>query len=316
MSLDIILVNHKKGRTQRLKLDWRQVHVWAPVIAVLTLLMGGSFWIGQQLAAGPTIVVPDSLGRSWQSKMVEQRAEIDDLREQMQHNMQALYQRLGRMQANVTRLNAVGQRVSEMARIQPGEFNFDEDPAQGGPELPVTDTDDRSIAKLEVQLNEFESELDARERELRVLQDLVVAGRLREQIYPSGRPVMSGYMTSSYGRRSDPFTGRRAFHKGIDFAGSYGSPVMAVAAGVVTSTAMKNGYGYLVEVNHGNGYVTRYAHNSRVMVKIGDRVSRGQELAKMGSTGRSTGPHVHFEVEYNGLTVNPADYIRAAAARG
>lgn len=312
MSWDIILVNHKKGRTQRLKLDWHQFHIWSPIVAVFTLMLAISFWVGQQTSAGPSIVVPDSLGRSWQSKLSDQRHEINDIREQLQHNMQALYQRLGQMQANVTRLNAVGQRVSEMARIKPGEFNFDEEPALGGPEFPLNEQGDQSIAKLEAELNQFENELDARERELRVLQDLVVAGRLREQIYPSGRPVLSGYMTSTYGRRSDPFSGRSAFHKGIDFANKMGSPVVSVAAGVVTRVGRRNGYGIVVEITHGNGYLTRYGHNSRVTVKVGDRVSRGQEIAKMGSTGRSTGPHVHFEVEYNGVIVNPAEYIRAA----
>lgn len=313
MSVDIILVNHQQGRTRRFKLGWGQPHVWLPAVAVLALLLGASFWAGQLTAAGPTIVVPDSLGKSWRSKLSEQRIQIKELREQMQHNMHAMYQRLGRLQANVTRLNAVGQRISEMARIKPGEFNFDEEPALGGPEQLIPDADDQSIAQFEFQLDYFENNLDERERELRVLQDLVVAGRLREQIYPSGRPVLGGYMTSGYGRRSDPFSGRSAFHKGIDFAGGHGMPVLAVAAGVVSWAGDRSGYGNLIEINHGNGYLTRYGHNSKLLVKIGDRVNKGQEVAKMGTSGRSTGPHVHFEVERNGVTVNPAEYIRAAA---
>ncbi len=312
MSLDIILVNHKRGQTRRFKLSWREVHLWLPALAFGAVLLSASFWLGQRTANGPRIVVPPELGRSWQRDMTGQRAQIAELRTQLDHNMLALYQRLGRLQAHVTRLNAVGQRITEMARMTPGEFNFDEEPALGGPEFMLLGEEDRTIAEFERQLDQFSANLDAREREMRVLQDLVVAGRLREQIHPSGRPVIGGYITSGFGRRSDPFSGRRAFHKGVDFAGNSGSPVLAVAAGVVTWTGDKGGYGRLVEINHGNGYITRYGHNSKIIVKVGNKVSKGQAIARMGSTGRSTGPHVHFEVLHNDRVVNPAEYIRAS----
>ncbi len=314
MSLDIILVNHKRGQTRRFKLSWREVHLWLPVAALSAVLLSASFWLGQRSAEGPRIVMPPELGKSWQREMTRQRAQISDVRTQLDHNMLALYQRLGRLQAHVARLNAVGQRITEMARMTPGEFNFDQEPALGGPaELTLLGEDDRSIAEFERQLEQFTANLDAREREMRVLQDLVVAGRLREQIYPSGRPVVGGYITSGFGRRSDPFSGRRAFHKGVDFAGRHGSPVLAVAAGVVTWTGDKGGYGNLIEINHGNGYITRYGHNSKILAKVGDKISKGQAVARMGSTGRSTGPHVHFEVLHNDVVVNPAEYIRASA---
>jgi murein DD-endopeptidase MepM/ murein hydrolase activator NlpD len=146
---------------------------------------------------------------------------------------------------------------------------------------------------------------------MRVLQDLLVASRLQEQVRPSGYPVLRGYMTSGYGWRRDPFSGRSAMHRGVDFAARSGADVITVAAGIVTFAGDRNGYGIMVEINHGNGYVTRYGHNSKVLVKPGDRVLKGQRIALVGSTGRSTGPHVHFEVLRNGVVVNPAEYIRA-----
>jgi murein DD-endopeptidase MepM/ murein hydrolase activator NlpD len=134
---------------------------------------------------------------------------------------------------------------------------------------------------------------------------------LGEIIHPMGQPVKHGFISSLYGMRNDPFTGKRTMHKGVDFAGKEGSDVVAVAAGVVTQASMQSGYGMLVEINHGKGYVTRYGHNKELLVEVGDRVKPGQVIGKMGSTGRSTGPHVHFEVLLNDKVVNPTKYIKA-----
>jgi murein DD-endopeptidase MepM/ murein hydrolase activator NlpD len=132
---------------------------------------------------------------------------------------------------------------------------------------------------------------------------------LRAQILPDGRPVERGFLSSGFGWRQDPFTGVSTLHRGVDFAGNHGDPVIAVGGGVVTFAGVKNGYGYVVDVTHGDGYVTRYGHNRKLLVKVGDTVTRGQRIAEMGSTGRSTGPHVHFEVLRNGIAVNPLSYI-------
>jgi len=132
---------------------------------------------------------------------------------------------------------------------------------------------------------------------------------LRDEVHPEGRPVHSGYISSMFGNRTDPFTGRAAFHKGVDFAGREGSEVVAVASGVVIWSGDRYGYGQMVEINHGNGYVTRYAHNSDNLVAVGDTVKRGEVIAVMGSTGRATGPNLHFEVLHNGRVVNPLSYV-------
>jgi len=184
----------------------------------------------------------------------------------------------------------------------------------GGPEVQLGNQPAQPVALADVlgSLDQLQQQLGDRERQMRVLEDLLLAGRLEKEVRPSGWPISGGYITSGFGIRTDPFTGLRDYHPGIDFAAPEGSQVMAVAAGIVTEAGERNGYGNLVEIDHGNGYVTRYGHNEKLLVKVGDRVRRGQAISLIGSTGRSTGPHVHFEVVLNGSVVNPEQYIQAA----
>jgi murein DD-endopeptidase MepM/ murein hydrolase activator NlpD len=158
-------------------------------------------------------------------------------------------------------------------------------------------------------LDQLETEMEDRDQKLSVLESLLMSRSLSERVMPSGRPVEDGWLSSRYGKRNDPFTGKQDFHKGLDFAGKKGSEVNAVGDGVVSWAGKKSGYGKLIEINHGNGYSTRYGHNQSHMVKVGDTVKKGQQIALMGSTGRSTGPHVHFEVLRNGKKVNPSGFI-------
>ncbi len=314
MSLDIILVDHRRGQTRRIRVASTVFLLWVPVVLAFGLLVGGGFWLGTQSVPDNSAVLDNSLSEEWLEEIAVSRSALDGAREVIERNMLALSQRLGSLQAHVTRLNAVGRRMTEMASISPEEFDFDSEPAIGGPQTESFSLDEgtsASLAELAANLDAFSVQLDQREREMKVLQDLLVASRLREQIYPSGQPVKRGFISSGYGRRTDPFSGRRTMHKGVDFAAPRGTDVIAAAAGVVTLALSKNGYGKLVEINHGNGYVTRYGHNSAVTVKVGERVVKGQVIAKVGSTGRSTGPHVHFEVRRNGNVVNPAEYIYA-----
>jgi murein DD-endopeptidase MepM/ murein hydrolase activator NlpD len=196
---------------------------------------------------------------------------------------------------------------SELADLDSREFDFGTAPAMGGPEeSPGEPAQAPDITRL---IDDLESRLDQRDSQLGALEGVLLRRDLREQIVPDGRPVLRGFMSSGFGWRQDPFTGRSALHKGIDFAGNHGDAVVAVGAGVVSFAGVKDGYGYTIEVTHGDGYVTRYAHNSRLTVRVGDMVTRGQQVARMGSTGRSTGTHLHFEVLRNGVPVNPLGYI-------
>jgi len=236
------------------------------------------------------------------------RAEIAALRQQLQDRVDGLALRTGQLSAQLLRLNALGKRLAEMAKINSREFDFDHDPPQGGPE---SEGGGRSaqLPELASMLDDMEQRIGLRGAQLSALENVILGRQLSAEIRPTGRPVAQGYISSSYGERMDPFDGEEAFHKGVDFAADAGADVLAVATGIVTWAGPRSGYGVLVEVSHGNGYVTRYAHNSRVLVKVGDTVERGQAIAAVGSTGRSTGPHVHFEVLRNGAQIDPAAFV-------
>ncbi len=284
----------------------------APTLVLPLIFLGGVLWFGYHLA--PEVRGVDQVMAAtevWDQEVNAQRREIADLRRNMDDNVNALAQRLGKLQAHVTRLNAVGSRMTQMAELEPAEFDFNNDPPIGGPE--TSDTGDtQTTDQFRAALDEFSRELDGRERQMRVLRDLMVAGELRDEVTPSGHPLLNGWITSGYGVRADPFTGRRTSHYGIDFTSGVGADVISVASGVVQSAGPRSGYGNLLEINHGNGYMTRYGHNQKILVKEGERVEKGQVVAKMGATGRATGPHVHFEVVQNGRIVNPTEYIRAS----
>ncbi len=253
----------------------------------------------------------NKMAREWQTELEQQQKELSRLQQAAQDRANVLAKRLGQMQAQVIRLEALGQRLVKMAQLDSGEFDFENPPAQGGP----SSMDSQNVigtSDLLAALDRLSRQLEDRSSQLQVLEGVLMNRGLQAEVLPKGRPIVQGWLSSRYGMRTDPFTGKRDFHAGIDFAGKEGSPVVATAAGVVTWAGTRSGYGKLVEINHGSGYITRYGHSRKILVKIGDTVKKGQIIAEMGSTGRSTGPHVHFEVLINGRTVNPAKYIQAA----
>ncbi len=199
-----------------------------------------------------------------------------------------------------------------MAKLDNGEFNFSQPPAQGGPVSANELSSEMKVPDFMESLKKLSKQLDDRSEQLSVLETMMMNRNLQTEVMPAGRPITRGWLSSYFGLRTDPFTGRRAHHNGIDFAGKFDSDIVSVAAGVVTYAGKRSGYGRLVEINHGNGYSTRYGHAHEILVKVGDTIKKGQLIAKMGSSGRSTGPHVHFEVLYNGRAVNPKKYIHAS----
>jgi murein DD-endopeptidase MepM/ murein hydrolase activator NlpD len=222
--------------------------------------------------------------------------------------------RMVEMQARLIRLDALGEHLAESANLNTEEFDFKKKPPMGGPlTQELTVLGDRPAVMTRLQ--ELSAEIDQKEAQLEAIDSLLSGRRSQPKSYLANMPVRSGYVTSTYGYRSDPFTGRTAFHGGIDFAGPEGTHVYAVAPGIVTWAGEKTGYGNMVEVSHGDGMSTRYAHASRVAVKVGDLVGKDQLVAYMGSTGRSTGPHLHYEVLRNGAQVDPATYIAHVARR-
>jgi len=311
--MDIIVFSRDRRRTWRFALTPRNVLLWIPAVFLLGAVTAAAGLIGWAVRGGGADggTIPAELAQLWTRQIGEQREELTQAKAVAEENTRALSQRVAQLQAHILRLDAAGSRMTEIAGLDPDEFSFSEPPAVGGPESisePQHFDGDPVLGALEA----FEERLLARERQMQVLEDILVAGRMQRELKPSGWPVANGYMSSVYGWRADPFSGRRTLHEGIDFAAPNGSDVLSVAAGVVTEAGPQDGYGLLVEINHGNGYVTRYGHNSQVLVKAGEKVDKGQKVASVGNSGRSTGPHVHFEVLLNGYVVNPAQYIQAA----
>ena len=302
--MNVIFLSKREGKARQLDLA-RPLTLTALAAFVLAFL-GSAFALGLQLGRGSheRLVLSDTV--RFGALLAEQKTQITDLKQQLQLRVDAMAMRLGEMNAHVIRLDALGKRLTEMADIDSREFNFDRDPPSGGPEGEGTSA---QIPDLSAQLATLEQRVDLRESQLSALENVILARELHQEIHPEGRPVANGFISSYFGERADPFDGRDAFHKGVDFAGAQGSNVTAVAAGVVTWAGERSGYGRLIEINHGDGFVTRYAHNERTLVTVGQTVKRGEPVALMGSTGRSTGPHVHFEVLRNGRQVDPLSFI-------
>lgn len=306
--MNIIVFTKRSGTSGCVHLTrWKAVAVVAAFVTVVPAL---ALLAGMQL--GQSQARSHLLPEEWERELVRNRVEVTQAARQAREDINALAVRLGQLQAQAVRLNALGERLVELADLDSEEFGFDHLPAQGGPEAAAETTRQIEVPDFIQSLDRLAAEMDDREQRLRVLESFFMSQNLEHEIQPAGRPIRSGWVSSYYGMRTDPFTGLREHHKGVDLAGKDGSGIHAVASGVVTWSGDRYGYGQMVEINHGNGYITRYAHNKENLVEVGDVVTRGQRIARMGSSGRSTGPHVHFEVLKNGRVVNPANYLRAA----
>jgi hypothetical protein len=242
-------------------------------------------------------------------EMDAQRASIAGVRSELEGTVNALAQRIGTLNAHLIRLDAMGRRVTDLAGLDRGEFDFDQPPPTGGPAGGEFDGGSAAVPELTRALDALEVQLVDRQRQLTALESLMSTRSLGERITPGGWPIVGGWISSHFGFRSDPFTGRGAFHAGVDFAAPPGTKVIATGPGLVTFSGYKDGYGYVVEITHPTGYLTRYGHNSRNLVREGETVEKGESIAVIGSTGRSTGTHVHFEVERDGKTLNPMRYL-------
>jgi murein DD-endopeptidase MepM/ murein hydrolase activator NlpD len=307
--MQLILLSKDRGHVGHIRLT--SGRVWLGIVAATLLISAGAFYGGITAARAFGISNPQAQVATWREELAQQQGIVDSTRRTLQQNLDALALRIGQMNAHVVRLDALGARLTQMAGLKDGEFDFSSVPSLGGPEEPLAASEAMQINGVVGALEVLGEQLEDRDRQLTVLEDLLINRKLRDEVRPEGRPVTSGYVSSQFGNRTDPFTGRRAFHKGVDFAGREGAEVVAVASGVVIWSGERYGYGQLVEINHGNGYVTRYAHNVDNLVAVGDTVRRGQVIARMGDTGRATGPNLHFEVLLNDRPVDPLTYVSA-----
>ena len=307
--MNIIFIGKRGRQTKTMKLASPSgVFTVFLALAILPgIMFFGGYFVAQEVAPGQD----KALLSAWQDEMDVQRDEIATARRKVNEDVDALALRLGELQARMIRLDALGERLTEVAKLDKGEFDFSTQPAVGGPKE-TSAVESMPVPEFIQTLEALDRQVDDRAQQLGLLESMLMSRSLQDEVLPAGRPIKRGWISSYFGMRTDPFTGRREHHKGIDLAGKAGSEVIAVGAGVVTWAGKRYGYGNLVEINHGNGYSTRYGHNESVLVAVGDTVRKGQTLSLMGSTGRSTGPHVHFEVRFKGKTVDPKKYILAA----
>ena len=309
--MNVVLFGKGFGKPRQLSLSGSVAGLAAAVVAAVVMVAGfaGGYLYSSSTGSGVSTTELTELT----GELEAQRENIADIRQGSEDTLDALAIRIAQMNARMIRLDAVGRRLTEMADIDAEEFNFDSDPALGGPEEPMAAGSNVAVPEVLDAMTLLGYQLNNREAQLDVLESVLMNQNLKDRVYPQGRPVKSGWLSSYFGKRTDPFTGKPANHTGIDFAGKNGDVIVAVAEGVVTWSGDRYGYGVMVEINHGNGYSTRYAHNSENLVSVGDEVKKGQVVALMGKTGRATGPNLHFEVLRNGSRVNPVNFIRKSS---
>jgi murein DD-endopeptidase MepM/ murein hydrolase activator NlpD len=310
--MNVILVPKSHRRGMNISLSHYHVATLSIVLfLVLPLVMGTVVYKMQALLNNQSGMRSAEYVQQQERMLASQRQEIETVRRNAEVHLNALAQRLGYMQAQMLRVNALGQRLTRMANLDTREFDFSEDPAMGGPESPSA-VANPAVDDFMKSIDGLAADMDKKAQSLGVLENLLMDRQLQAAVSPGGWPTEGGWMSSGFGLRSDPFTGRKAYHEGVDIASRFGSRIKAMGGGVVSHAGEKEGYGMTVEINHGTGVSTRYAHSSGVLVKVGDRVQKGQDIALVGTTGRSTGPHLHFEVLRDGHAVDPQSYLRAA----
>lgn len=305
--MKFIVVDNRSGRARSLTTNgWMVSLAVAGLIGIPVVTSYFAWRAGLGEAAQIT-----EMTSKWREVLEQQDRDIEQARADAEAHLQASAVRLAKLQARIVRLDALGERLTQIGQLEEGEFDFSGQPAVGGPEVAI-ESDVEAPGYLDM-LDQLAADIEDREQQLSVLETLLINRKLQDDVFIAGRPIKKGWMSSRFGVRNDPITGRRAHHYGIDFAGKEGADVVTVAAGVVVYAGVRSGYGKMVEINHGGGYSTRYGHHKELAVKVGDIVKKGQVIGYMGSSGRSTGPHVHFEVYKNGRVVDPSAYIHRAS---
>lgn len=281
---------------------WYRAGLIGAVTLVLTTLLGSGYLLG--IFFGNEVILSQ-----WKEDIAEHEQRLHQAREESRAEVSALTAQAGMLQAQVQRIDVLGSVLIEMAGLEPEEFSFAPESGIGGPSG-VTEVPGSGNLQIESEFEKIQSSLEARERQLTVIRDAMVDEKVKQETVPQGRPVKYSWVSSLFGKRRDPFTGLPEKHQGVDFAGRTGSDVTAVAGGIVTRARRNGAYGNLVEIDHGNGYMSRYAHNKDLLVKAGEVVKRGHVIATLGNTGRSTGPHVHFEVLKDGAQIDPMKFVK------
>jgi murein DD-endopeptidase MepM/ murein hydrolase activator NlpD len=300
--LQIILVDRRLSRSRTLTLTRGRMVLALAGLGLAVLAVGaGLFALVFRLAASGDVPAVQSLVSVVMREQTVRNEQV------LQTNVSAMARMLGDVQARLLRLDALGERVAKAAGIRPEEFNFRELPGRGGPLAP--DARNLSLDELKDQVSRLDRGLEQRSDYMNVVESELVASQAREALLPRGTPLGEGFVGSGYGMRTDPITGQLSMHSGVDFAAPVGTPIFAAAGGVVAAAETHPAFGNMIEIDHGKSLSTMYAHTSRMFVHAGDIVRKGQKIAEVGTTGRSTGPHLHFEVHVAGNPQNPSKYL-------
>ena len=286
-----------RGKNVRFSMTLNKLH-WLSAISVFALISG--FVIHLLFSADE---VPKTVPFAVNSPLLESSKQVNE------PQLTALTMKLAELQSQVLRLNALGDRLASEASIPENEFNFQQLPPAGGPMLQSQTSQEKSMEEILLEISILEESIRHEENQLITLESVTLGHHIESSSYLSGRPITKGWLSSYYGVRKDPFSGKPALHKGLDFAGKEDAAIISTASGVVTWASDRYGYGQLIEINHGKGLKTRYGHNKKILVKVGEVVSKGQVIARMGSTGRSTGPHVHYEILRNNAQIDPIKFV-------
>ena len=304
--MDIILVSGRLAKARTLTITASGLALGAAMLlGAIVLLAGAMNYLTLRYVAefgSPRLV---SLLLPLQTR---ERAERNE--SYLRDSLNAMAVKLGEMQAQLLRLDTLGERLAKLAGFKPQDFLFSLPPARGG-NVPGAGASELSLADLDRHLDALVRQVDDRTDKLGILDSLFTLDRAKKKMLPSFMPIEGGSFTSNFGWRIDPFTGANAYHEGVDFIAETGTPIYATAAGVVVFSDFHPQYGNMIEIDHGNDLITRYAHASKRLVKVGDMVLRGQKIAEVGATGRATGPHLHFEVRQNGAPRNPTSFLRS-----
>lgn len=307
--MKIILIRDNTSRNGAVCVQGRKLAMAALFALVAAPLIIGllSYWVVASIDRSLNPFVDPAYRIAVETRVNEQELQIVKTRDYVQQHMDVLGRRIGSLQAQVSRIEAVEQRIADTSGINLTDFRFEQDPPVGGTSIDA-DMDSEEV-DIENAIVAIEEQLTVRESELSAVDFLLSRRNLKSQQTPAGWPVRKGWVSSSFGNRMHPITGKKQFHRGVDIPGKVGADVLVVADGVVTRSEKNGDYGWLVEVDHGDGYTTLYSHNSRNTVVVGETLVKGQIIGEVGSTGRSTGPHVHFEVKKNGRHINPIKYL-------
>lgn len=308
--MNIIRIDPKTGHTKTIQLRTSLIVLFA--LLTLSVVFAVGVVVGGWETRANDWFVSDGINPALRADIKQQEGNINTAKQLAEEQLTALSVKMAEVQARVMRLDALGERLIKVAKLRGGEFDFSQSPAVGGADIQSTESAYQKPEYL-AALEQLSHDVDYRGQQLDVMESLLANRQLQNEVYLAGRPIKWGWMSSRFGRRNDPFTGRLAWHKGVDFAGKEGSEIVSVGSGVVTWASERYGYGLMVEISHGDGFVTRYAHAKEILVKLGDIVKKGDTVALMGSTGRSTGPHVHFEVRKNGKALDPVRYVNRRA---